>query len=326
MRTPLDCPFCANSDLTVIVVDHDPPTLDVHCPECGAIGPRSVSDDPAHVLPNHDHSRCTQRYRNCLACLGLVRMTHAVRRARPTGTATGPVTLARRRPVSSESRAIAAKCSGETSEWAAGIALRIPSSAGWCAPGCSFGTRERTTCAIVVTNEIWSLPWQRPLTKAPPMPANDIAITSTKPADTHAMQRQVLGEAGKLVWDFLTLLAELRFAEANSYLAPGARMLFPGGHEFFDCTALPRRALEIYRWVAKRFERIDEFATTDEVIVYNYGTLRGAWLDGQPFDGVRYIDRFVVRDGRITDQQVWNDLCLAATARRTPNEVRYGAS
>jgi len=112
MRTTLDCPFCANSDLTVIVVDHNPPTLDVHCPECGAIGPRSVSDDPAHVLPNHDHSRCTQRYRNCLACLGLVRMTHAVRRARPTGTATGPVTLARRRPVSSESRAIAAKCSG----------------------------------------------------------------------------------------------------------------------------------------------------------------------------------------------------------------------
>jgi len=95
MRTPLDCPFCANSDLTVIVVDHDPPTLDVHCPECGAIGPRSVSDDPAHVLPNHDHSHCTQRYRNCLACLGLVRMnpcgasrqTHRDRnRARDVGT------------------------------------------------------------------------------------------------------------------------------------------------------------------------------------------------------------------------------------------------
>ena len=158
------------------------------------------------------------------------------------------------------------------------------------------------------------------------MPANDIAITSAQPADTHAMQRQMLGDAGKLVWDFLTLLAELRFAEANGCLAPGARMLFPGGHEFFDCTALPRRALGIYRWVTKRFERIDEFAATDEVIVYNYGTLRGAWLDGQPFDGVRYIDRFVVRDGRITDQQVWNDLCLASTARRTPNELRYGAS
>jgi len=320
MRTPLDCPFCANSDLTVIVVDHNPPTLDVHCPECGAIGPRSVSDDPAHVLPNHDHSHCTQRYRNCLACLGLVRMnpcgasrqTHLDRnRARDVGTSQ---TRFQREP-----RHRSQVLREETSESAAGSALRIPSSAGWCAPGCSFGTRERTTCAIVVTNEIWSLPWQRPLTKAPPMPANDIAITSTKPADTHAMQRQVLGEAGKLVWDFLTLLAELRFAEANSYLAPGARMLFPGGHEFFDCTALPRRALEIYRWVAKRFERIDEFATTDEVIVYNYGTLRGAWLDGQPFDGVRYIDRFVVRDGRITDQQVWNDLCLAATARRTPN-------
>ena len=158
------------------------------------------------------------------------------------------------------------------------------------------------------------------------MPANDIAITATEADGAHAMQRQTLGDAGKLVWDFLTLFAELRYEDANGYLAPGARMLFPGGQEFFDCTALPRRASGIYRWVKKRFERIDEFATTEEVIVYNYGTLRGVWLDGQPFDGVRYIDRFVVRDGRITDQQVWNDLCLAAAARRAPNELHRGAS
>ena len=158
------------------------------------------------------------------------------------------------------------------------------------------------------------------------MPANDIAITATEADGAHAMQRQTLGDAGKLVWDFLTLFAELRYEDANGYLAPGARMLFPGGQEFFDCTALPRRASGIYRWVKKRFERIDEFAATEEVIVYNYGTLRGVWLDGQPFDGVRYIDRFVVRDGRITDQQVWNDLCLAAAARRAPKELHRGAS
>ena len=146
-------------------------------------------------------------------------------------------------------------------------------------------------------------------------------VDATSPAATdpdvaHAMPRAALGPSGQLVWDFLTLFAQQRYVDANAYLAPGARMLFPGGHAFFDCTALPRRSSGIYRWVKKRLERIDECASDEGVIVYNYGTLRGEWLDGEPFDGVRYIDRFVVRDGRITDQQVWNDLCLAAAARR----------
>jgi hypothetical protein len=132
---------------------------------------------------------------------------------------------------------------------------------------------------------------------------------------THAMSRDSLGDAGMLCWDFLTLFAEQRYAEANAYLAPRCTMLFPGGAVFTDCTALPKRAATIYRWVKKAFERIDELASDEGAIVYNYGTLYGEWLDGTPFAGVRYIDRFVVRDGKITDQKVWNDLCLAASAR-----------
>jgi hypothetical protein len=142
------------------------------------------------------------------------------------------------------------------------------------------------------------------------------------PAADHAMSRDTLGEAGKLVWDFLTLFAEQRYAEANAYLAPGCTMLFPGGAAFTDCTALPQRSAKIYRWVKKAFERIDEIAVAEGTIVYNSGTLYGEWLDGAPFAGVRYIDRFVVRDGRITDQKVWNDLCLAASARVAEGKAR----
>jgi ketosteroid isomerase-like protein len=131
----------------------------------------------------------------------------------------------------------------------------------------------------------------------------------------HAMRPEALGEAGKLVWEFLTLFAERRYAEANTYLAPGCRMLFPGGIEFADCTELPSRSSAMYRWVKKVFERFDEIETADGVVVYNFGTLRGEWPDGEPFEGVRYIDRFLVRDGKIADQKVWNDLCLAAAAR-----------
>jgi hypothetical protein len=129
------------------------------------------------------------------------------------------------------------------------------------------------------------------------------------------MARDSLGPAGQLVWDFLTLFAERRYAEANAYLAPGCQMLFPGGAVFTDCTELPVRAASTYRWVKKVFERFDEHETPAGTVVYNHGGLFGEWLDGEPFAGVRYIDRFLVRDGRIVDQKVWNDLCLAAAAR-----------
>jgi hypothetical protein len=44
------------------------------------------------------------------------------------------------------------------------------------------------------------------------------------------------------------------------------------------------------------------------VIVYCFGTLYGDFADGRHFDGVRFIDRFTVRDGRLVDHRVWNDL------------------
>jgi hypothetical protein len=131
------------------------------------------------------------------------------------------------------------------------------------------------------------------------------------------MKRESLGPAGQLVWDFLTLFAERRYAEANAYLAPGCRMLFPGGVTFTDCTEIPKRAAASYRWVKKVFEHFDEHETPDGTVVYNFGTLRGEWPDGEPFEGVRYIDRFIVRGGKIADQKVWNDLCLASAARAT---------
>jgi hypothetical protein len=48
--TPLDCPFCAHGELAVIVLELDPVVFAVRCPECGGVGPRSTSDDPAHAV------------------------------------------------------------------------------------------------------------------------------------------------------------------------------------------------------------------------------------------------------------------------------------
>jgi ketosteroid isomerase-like protein len=144
---------------------------------------------------------------------------------------------------------------------------------------------------------------------------HDLTVFRDQPI-VHGMTRESLGEGGRLVWDFLTLFAERRYAEANAFLAPGCEMLFPGRMVFTDCTELPRRASTIYQWVKKVFERVDEFQSVDGIVVYNYGTLRGQWLDGEPFEGIRYIDRFLLRGGRIVDQKVWNDLAEVAAARK----------
>ena len=59
--------------------------------------------------------------------------------------------------------------------------------------------------------------------------------------------------------------------------------------------------------IAKRFERTDVVPGKGETIVYNLGTLYGEWPDGTPFEGNRYVDRFVVRGGKIVQMDVWND-------------------
>ena len=45
----------------------------------------------------------------------------------------------------------------------------------------------------------------------------------------------------------------------------------------------------------------------ESVVVYSLGTLYGEWPDGTPFEGNRYVDRYVVRGGLITEMDVWND-------------------
>ena len=42
-------------------------------------------------------------------------------------------------------------------------------------------------------------------------------------------------------------------------------------------------------------------------MVYSVGTLYGEWPDGTSFEGNRYVDRYVVRNGKIVKMEVWND-------------------
>ena len=96
---------------------------------------------------------------------------------------------------------------------------------------------------------------------------------------------------------------------AARYIAPGFRMLFTGGRAFSSPADSAAFNAKRYKWVKKKFLRTDAAhdAETGDVRVFNTGYLYGEWPDGTLFETNRYIDIFTVRDGLITETQVWND-------------------
>lgn len=115
--------------------------------------------------------------------------------------------------------------------------------------------------------------------------------------------------ARDIVDAYLTILMKPDPEGAKRYVAADLRIRFTGGRAMSEpaqCTAFNQSR---YRWVKKRFESTDVVAgaTARHAVVYNRGTLYGEWLDGTPFEGNRYVDRYVLRDGLITEMDVWND-------------------
>ncbi|MFN0162133.1 MAG: nuclear transport factor 2 family protein [Burkholderiales bacterium] len=102
---------------------------------------------------------------------------------------------------------------------------------------------------------------------------------------------------------------------AQSFLAPGFSMEFPGPVRMSSLAQLLEWAKPRYRFVRKAYERYDVAGTPADGVVYCFGSLSGEWPDGTPFAGIRFIDRFALRDGLLADQKVWNDLGEALRER-----------
>ena len=99
---------------------------------------------------------------------------------------------------------------------------------------------------------------------------------------------------------------------ARTHLADGFVTTFPGGATFTWPERVVEWARERYRAVSKIYEGFDQMTGAGDSVVYCFGTLQGTWLNGETFSGVRFIDRFTVKDGLLTSQRVWNDLAEAA--------------
>ncbi|MDJ0629715.1 MAG: nuclear transport factor 2 family protein [Rhodobacter sp.] len=115
-------------------------------------------------------------------------------------------------------------------------------------------------------------------------------------------------EAEALVMRLLKALEARDFDTAAACFAPGGQMVFPGGAIFATLDQLIDWARPRYQRVAKRIERMDTAEAADGTVVICQGTLHGLWPDGTPFEGIRFADWFLIRDGLIVRQHVWNDL------------------
>jgi hypothetical protein len=128
------------------------------------------------------------------------------------------------------------------------------------------------------------------------------------PQEIQASQ-EITRRAAALVEEYLRLLMIPDPERASAFIAPDLRIYFTGGREMqapAECAAFNAGR---YAWVKKNFGRTEVVtgATAQEAVVYMTGTLYGEWLDGTPFSGNRYVDRYVVREDRIIRMEVWND-------------------
>ena len=114
--------------------------------------------------------------------------------------------------------------------------------------------------------------------------------------------------ASDVVKSFLLAMQERDMALAQSFLHPDFAMCFPGGVKMRTLPEMMSWAQQRYSAIHKNCEQFEESWQGDVTVVFCHGTLQGTWLQGESFEGIRFIDRLEVRDGLIIRQDVWNDL------------------
>ena len=122
------------------------------------------------------------------------------------------------------------------------------------------------------------------------------------------MRDEARDAAIETVRRFLRLVEARDLIAAGSFLADDVQITFPGGRVFTNLQDQVDSSAGRFRGVRKTFDRFDVAPLGDDAVVYVSGTLSGEDIHGAAFGGVRFIDRFTVRAGKILDQMVWNDL------------------
>ena len=114
--------------------------------------------------------------------------------------------------------------------------------------------------------------------------------------------------ASEVVKSFLQAMQDRDMPLAQSFLHPDFAMCFPGDVKMRTLPELITGARQRDSTIGKNYAQFEESWQGDATVVFCHGTLHGTWLNGDAFEGIRFIDRMEVRDGLIARQDVWNDL------------------
>lgn len=138
---------------------------------------------------------------------------------------------------------------------------------------------------------------------------HDISPAGYMRGGQHRAPAPALPDPIALVRTYLSAMESRDIDAARAMLGDGFTMTFPGTGPMTTLEQLIAWAKPRYRFVTKTYDGFEALQSpTDATVVYARGTLSGEWPDATPFSGIRFIDRFEIIGGRITRQDVWNDI------------------
>jgi len=120
--------------------------------------------------------------------------------------------------------------------------------------------------------------------------------------------RSVHAEAIDIARDFLDALDRRDLGAATALLAPQFGMRVTGGHRFTSLADFANYAATRYAAMRKSGRQYDACDAALGVVVYAHGTMSGEWRDGGQFQDVRWVDRFLIQNGRIMELQTLSEI------------------
>ncbi|MDX2345729.1 MAG: nuclear transport factor 2 family protein [Legionella sp.] len=118
---------------------------------------------------------------------------------------------------------------------------------------------------------------------------------------------QIVKSAQQTIKAFLEASMKPDPEKAFEYMAEGVDITFTGGIKFSHPREASAFNAKRYNWVKKKLGSFDVSIEDAIVTVYSFGSLYGEWPDGTEFENNRYIDRFIIEDGKIVKMDVIND-------------------
>ena len=111
-----------------------------------------------------------------------------------------------------------------------------------------------------------------------------------------------------VVKNFLDAMSRRDFATMEKLMAPEFKMTVSGGHVFKHPREFAAQSGKRQKSARKTTDRYDEIPIPNGGVVFAMGSMAREWLNGETYAGVRYIDRFEIKDGKIVDMNVWSDM------------------